>query len=120
MDPQEMLAIDTTAMPWEARPNEKVGRTMHRKLLVQDPDTGMEVRMVRYPAGYVTPWHTHPCAHGMYVLEGTLLTDKGRHGPGSFLWFPEGTAAEHGATPEAAVVALFITNKKFAIQYVDK
>ena len=32
----------------------------------------MEVRLVRYPAGAINPSHTHPCAHGMYVLEGTL------------------------------------------------
>ena len=33
----------------------------------------MMIRMVRYPAGFLNKWHFHPCAHGMFVLEGTLL-----------------------------------------------
>lgn len=82
-----------------------------------DEETGMEIRLVRYPAGVINPQHTHPCAHGMYVLEGTLVTHAGRFGEGSFVWFPEGEAMEHGAAAEQDVVVLFITNKPFEIHY---
>jgi hypothetical protein len=27
----------------------------------------------------------------MFVLEGTLVTSAGNYGPGTFVWFPEGT-----------------------------
>jgi hypothetical protein len=37
-------------------------------------------------ANHVNPLHTHPFAHGMYVLEGTLVTDD-RSGPRYFVWF---------------------------------
>src|SRR5271156_1132243 len=117
MDPQEMIAIDTGAMPWEERYMTALGKCTFRKLLLQDPDTGMEIRLVRSPAGFVTPWHTHPCAHGMYVLEGTLVTHAGSHGPGCFVWFPEGMVMEHGASADGDVTVLFITNKPFAIHY---
>ncbi len=113
----ELIAIDTAALAWEERFNEKIGRALYRKTLVEDPDTGMEVRLVRYPAGIVNPRHTHPCAHGMYVLEGTLATHAGRFGPGHFVWFPEGEEMEHGATAESDVVVLFVTNKRFEIHY---
>ncbi len=63
--------------------------------------------MVRYPAGFVNPSHTHPCGHGLYVLEGTLVTHKGMFPPGTFVWFPEGEVMEHGATEEGDVTALF-------------
>ena len=56
----------------------------------------------------------------MYVLEGTLVTHRGDFGPGSFVWFPEGMVMEHGATAEADVVMLFITNKKFDIHFVHE
>lgn len=46
---------------------------MYLKPLLQDPDTGMMIRMVRYPAGFLNKWHFHPCAHGLFVLEGTLF-----------------------------------------------
>jgi quercetin dioxygenase-like cupin family protein len=117
MDEKGLQAMDTHSMPWQERFNEQVGRPIYRKDLIVDPDTGMEVRLVRYPAGFMNPRHTHPCAHGLYVLEGTLVTHAGQYGPGHFLWFPEGLVMEHGATPEAEVTVLFITNKPFVINY---
>jgi quercetin dioxygenase-like cupin family protein len=115
--PAAPLVLDTNAMPWEERPNEKIGRPIYRKLLVDDPDTGMGVRLTRYPAGVINPWHTHHCAHGMFVLEGTLVTSAGNYGPGTFVWFPEGALMQHGATAEGDVTVVFITNKPFDIQY---
>jgi quercetin dioxygenase-like cupin family protein len=112
-----VIAIDSGALPWEERFNEKLGRSLYRKNLITDPDTGMEVRLVRYPAGVVNPRHTHPCAHGMYVLEGTLFTQSGTYGPGSFVWFPEGNVMEHGSANNQDVTVLFITNKPFEIHY---
>jgi hypothetical protein len=85
MDGKGMVAIDTRELPWEERFNEKLGRLLYRKNLMTDPDTGMEVRLVRYPAAVINVRHTHPCAHGMYVLEGTLATHAGNHGPGTFV-----------------------------------
>ena len=120
MGRQEMIAIDTTTMPWEERYQAALGKSNFRKLLLQDPDTGMEIRLVRYPAGFTTTWHTHPCAHGMYVLEGTLVTHAGSYGPGAFVWFPEGMLMEHGATAHTDVMVVFITNKKFDIRFTEK
>ncbi|MBK5294767.1 MAG: cupin domain-containing protein [Acidobacteriia bacterium] len=118
MDPRQFFAIDTANVAWEERFNEHLGRTLYRKNLITDPDTGMEVRLVRYPAGVINTMHTHPCAHGMYVLEGTLVTNHGHFGAGSFVWFPEGMRMEHGATAETDVTVVFITNKPFEIHYL--
>jgi len=90
MSQPQLVAVDAAALPWVGRYNETLAQTIYRKDLVADPDTGMEVRLVRYAAGVMNRWHTHPCAHGMYVLEGTLVTHEGSYGPGTFLWFPEG------------------------------
>ena len=113
------LAIDTNKLPWEEGFIEPTGRKIFRKTFFSDPETGMMVRIVKYPAGVINPAHIHHCGHGMYVLEGTLVTNKGTFGPGSFVWFPEGETMEHGAKADADVVALFITNKPFDIHYVD-
>ncbi len=119
MGKREFIAINANDAPWEERFNEKLGRSLFRKTLFDDPETGAEIRLVRYPAGVVNPRHTHPCGHGMYVLSGRLATHKGTFGPGTFVWFPEGEAMEHGATPEGDVTVLFVTNKRFRIDYVD-
>jgi hypothetical protein len=63
--------------------------------------------------------HSHPCAHGVYVLEGTLNTHQGDYPAGSFVWFPEGGVMQHGATQDQDVTFLFITNKAFDIHSVD-
>lgn len=120
MRTRQFVSLDTSALAWEERFNEHPQRVIHRKNLYEDPETGMEIRLVRYAAGLVTPLHTHPCGHGMFVLEGTLVTHRGHFGPGSFVWFPEGEPMEHGAAAERDVVVLFITNKPFRIDYLEE
>jgi len=117
MSDKSVTAADSNALPWEEVLNEPTGRIVHRKVLFVEPETGMEVRLVRYPAGFVNPLHTHHCGHGMYVLEGDLVTHEGRYGPGSFVWFHEGAEMEHGATAENDVTVVFITNKPFDIHF---
>ncbi len=118
MSQETFFAINTAEQPWEERFNERIGKSLFRKNLHTDPETGAEIRLVKYPAGIINPLHTHPCGHGMYVLEGTLVTHKGTFGPGTFVWFPEGEAMEHGASADGDVVVLFITNKSFRIDYI--
>ena len=118
MSATPFFAVDTNQLPWEERPNARIGRSLFRKELFVDPETGTEIRLVRYPAGIINPEHTHPCGHGMYVLEGNLATHKGTFGPGSFVWFPEGEVMEHGASADGDVTVVFVTNKSFRIDYV--
>ena len=119
MTGRQFVTVDTGAMPWEERPNERIGRPLYRRSLFADPETGVMIRLVRYPAGVLNPSHTHPCGHGMYVLEGRLVTHRGVYGPGTFVWFPEGEVMEHGASAEGDVVVVFVTNKTFRMDYVD-
>ena len=55
----------------------------------------------------------------MDVLEGTLVTHKGKFPPGTFVWFPEGEVMEHGASADSYVVVLFVTNEGPRIDYVE-
>ena len=117
MTTPKLQVFDSNTMPWEERFVPQLGKALFAKAFLEDPDTGVTVRMVKYPAGFMNTWHTHPCAHGIFVLEGTLVTHEGSFGPGNFVWFPEGMKMEHGATQTEDVTALFLTNKKFEIWY---
>jgi quercetin dioxygenase-like cupin family protein len=119
MAKSSFTTVNANDLSWEERFNDKAGGTILRKELFSDPETGMLVRLVRYPAGVINPRHTHPCGHGMYVLEGQLVTHEGTYGPGSFVWFPEGETMVHGASAEGDVTVVFITNKSFRIDYVN-
>ena len=112
-----LASADSSRMPWEILHIAQTGAQIPHKALFHDDDTGVTVFLIRYAAGFTNTWHTHPCAHGMYVLDGVLKTHEGEYGPGSFVWFPEGGWMEHGATADNDVTLLFITNKEFAICY---
>ncbi len=117
--PVELTVVDTVTAAWEEFPVPEIDAVLDFIPLVADPDTGMQVFKMVYRAGFTNPWHTHPCAHGVYVLEGTLTTHQGDHPAGSFVWFPEGGTMHHGAGADADCTFLFITNKPFAISLVD-
>jgi quercetin dioxygenase-like cupin family protein len=103
----QVRSWDTHTMPWEIRHIDELDGDLAAKPLIEDPDTGMSVMKMKYFAGFTNEWHTHNCAHGMYVLDGILKTHAGSFGPGSFVWFPEGSEMEHGATQDNDVTFLF-------------
>ena len=74
---QELEVFDSDSMDWLEIPIEQIGSSLPLKLFTADPDTGMSCALLRYDAGFINPWHTHQCAHGMFVLSGTLRTHKG-------------------------------------------
>jgi hypothetical protein len=59
------VGIIRKAALWEERFNEKLGKAIFCKDLYTDPETGAEIRLLRYPAGLVNPAHTHPCGLGL-------------------------------------------------------
>lgn len=95
------------------------GNTTYEQQVLDDEDTGMMIKRIRYPKNTITDWHTHNCAHGMYVISGELYTSEGTFGAGSFVWFKEGMKAFHGGKDQDAD-CLFITNKPFDIHYLNK
>ena len=113
------FVLNTNTMPWEFIPIPFLNSELPVKTCLQDPDTGMMIWKLRYPAGFRTVEHWHNCAHGMYVLDGILVTSVGEFGPGSFVWFPEGETMFHGAQEDNDVTFLFITDKNFDIHYND-
>jgi quercetin dioxygenase-like cupin family protein len=113
-------AIDNGSTEWDLSHNPKLGIDLGRLMLRKDPDSRAEIRMIRYPKGVLNPEHTHPCGHGIFVLEGKLQTHNGTYGPGTWVWFPQGETMEHGATDEGDMVGIFITDGAFEIHYKDE
>lgn len=79
------------------------------RLLHEDPGNGAEHYLIRYPAGLEADRHRHSAAHTFVVLEGAMMADGRRIGPGSYCHFPAGTVMHHApADGEACLfVALF-------------
>ena len=116
----EFHAIQTSDLStWDTVFNPVMEAEIGRLMLRKDPETGAEIRMIRYPRGVINPAHTHPCGHGIFVLEGMLCTHKGDFGPRSWVWFPKGEIMKHGATEDGDVIGVFITDGEFDIFYEE-
>jgi quercetin dioxygenase-like cupin family protein len=65
------------------------------RLLYEDPQTGAEHYLIRYPAGLKARPHRHTAAHTFVVLEGRLAVNDHEVGPGSYCHFPAGEPMYH-------------------------
>lgn len=119
MENERCVIFDSKEINVEDYPHvsSSTGISNFQQPLLDDKDTGMVIKYLRYPKGCIIPRHTHTCSHGYYVLKGTLTTSEGDYGPGSFVWFKEGAEMWHGAGDED-MDAIFITNKAFGINYL--
>jgi quercetin dioxygenase-like cupin family protein len=56
------------------------------KVLYQDSETQHTDLLIRFPAGYTEPEHTHDGSHSVIVLEGQQIV-RGEHmRPGDYVW----------------------------------
>jgi quercetin dioxygenase-like cupin family protein len=65
------------------------------RLLYEDPDSGAEHYLIRYPAGLNARLHRHTAAHTIVVLEGRLAINNEVIGPGAYCHFPAGETMFH-------------------------
>jgi quercetin dioxygenase-like cupin family protein len=70
-------------------------REIGLRLLYQDPDSGAEHYLVRYPAGLKARLHRHTAAQTIVVLEGRLEVNNQVIGPGAYCHFPPGETMHH-------------------------
>ncbi len=93
----------------ELRPSQPViyDREIGLRLLYQDPDSGAEHYLIRYPAGLKARVHRHTAAHTIVVLEGRLEVNNQVIGPGAYCHFPPGEPMRHAPTEDDP--CLFVT-----------
>lgn len=117
MSRRDVQVFDTDRMIWKYRPTSTDKKIFGQLKFFEDTDMHMEVMFNHYPKGFTTYMHTHPCGHGLFILQGQMKINSQYYGPNTLIWFPEGCVAEHGATPFEDVKALLITNKAFSVHY---
>ncbi len=76
-------------------------RPIGLRLLYEDPVSGAEHYLVRYPTGLKGRVHRHSAAHTIVVLEGWLEANGQVIGPGSYAHFP----SFHGSRRDHPTVA---------------
>jgi len=82
-------------------------REIELRLLHEDPSSGAEHYVVRYPAGLRARPHRHTAAQTVVVLEGRLRVNDDVIGPGAYCHFPGGETMFHA--PAGDEGCLFVT-----------
>jgi quercetin dioxygenase-like cupin family protein len=77
------------------------------RLLYQDPDSGAEHDLIRYPAGLQARVHRHAVAQTIVVLEGRLSVNNEVIGAGTYCHFPPREPMFHA--PADGETCLFVT-----------
>src|SRR6266545_3966172 len=83
------------SVPTEPTKMDVYDRAIGVRLLYEDPATGVEHDLIRYPAGLGARVHRHTAAHTIVVLEGRLQANDRIVGPGAYCHFPAGEPMFH-------------------------
>ena len=96
MDHGDAIIVDALASA-ELRPGRSVvyDGEIGLRTLYEDPVTGAEHYLIRYPAGLRARLHRHTAAHTIVVLEGRLEVNGQVVGPGAYCHFPAGEPMVH-------------------------
>ena len=86
------------------------------RLLYQDPASGEEHYLVRYPAGVRGRLHRHTAAHTIVVLEGRLDANGQLIGPGAYVHFPAGEPMQHQGTGDGPCLFVLLFHGAFDVE----
>ncbi len=117
MRSDQFFAVDTSEQPWEEQYNEKLGKT----IVSQGFTSTQRPAEIQWslPGGLREPESYAPVWPQSLRSRRNAGHAQGHVFPGTFVWFSRGEVMEHGRLPKGDVTVLFITNKRFRIDYVD-
>ena len=92
----------------------------HLRLLYEDPDSGAEHYLVRYPAGLRARWHRHTAAQTIVVVEGRLEVNGRTVGPGGYCHLPGGEPMHHAPADGGSCLFVSIFHGPFDVEPVDR
>jgi quercetin dioxygenase-like cupin family protein len=87
--------------------------------LFEDPKSGAEHYLIRYPPGLKTSLHTHTRSHTFVVLEGRLEVNGQVIGPHAYAHFPAGEPMVHTSAGGGSCLFIVVFDGPVDMQLVD-
>ena len=101
--------VNCDELPWTPTPYPGVSV----KVLVHDPDTGLQTVLTQMDPGSVLPDHEHVALEQSWVLQGRLVDHEGEVIAGNFVWRPAGSRHSAHAPDGALVLGIFHKPNRF-------
>ena len=101
--------INVESLPWQ--PTRFPG--IEIKVLMEDPDTGLQTVLTRMAPGTVLTDHMHVNIEQSWILEGSLVDHEGEATAGNFVWRPPGSRHVAHAPNGAVVLGFFLKPNTF-------
>ena len=101
--------VDVGSLEWKptAWPGVEV------KVLMEDPETGLQTTLTRFARGAELPLHEHSDLEQSWVVEGRLVDQEGEATAGNYVWRPKGSRHTARAPEGALVLGFFLQPNKF-------
>jgi quercetin dioxygenase-like cupin family protein len=94
-------------------------RPIGLRLLFEDPVSGEEHYLTRYPGGTRGRLHRHSAAHTIVVIEGRLRANDQVIGPGSYAHFPAGVPMRHEAADDDGCLFVLLFHDAFDVEALE-
>ncbi|MEI8266360.1 MAG: cupin domain-containing protein [Betaproteobacteria bacterium] len=101
--------VNCDDLPWTPTPYAGI----RLKVLMQDPDTGLQTVLTQMDPGAVLPDHEHVALEQSWVLQGRLVDQEGEVTAGNFVWRPAGSRHSAHAPDGALVLGIFHKPNRF-------
>jgi anti-sigma factor ChrR (cupin superfamily) len=83
------------------------------KVLMEDPDTGLQTVLTKMEPGSVLKDHQHVAVEQSWVLEGSLVDHEGEVTAGNYVWRPAGSRHVAHSPNGALVLGFFLKPNHF-------
>ena len=101
--------VDIDRLPWKPTPFPGI----EIKVLMEDPESGLQTTLTRMAPGAVLPMHEHTELEQSWVIQGRLVDDEGEVTAGNYVWRPKGSRHTARAPEGCLVLGFFLRPNRF-------
>ena len=101
--------VDVDALPWQ----ETAFVGIRIKVLMTDPDTGLQTVLTEMDPGATLTDHEHTQVEQSWILSGSLVDHEGEAHAGEFVWRPAGSRHTAHAPQGALILGFFLQPNRF-------